>query len=112
MWKLLDRSAHLRVQLAHAMASSRPIKRRQKSAALNPVGTAAAAFKVWIPPTIETIVHEDKKVICLYIDAWIGEEKINKTLVDSGAVLELISQKVMQDLDLPVNQMGENGPYN
>ncbi len=111
MWQLLDRSPQLRVQLARAMASSRPTKRGRKSAAPNPVGTAAATSKVWIPSAIETVAHEDEEVICLYIDAWIGEEKISKTLVDSGAVVELISQKVVQDLDLPVNQMDEKWTF-
>ncbi len=107
MWQLLDRSPQLRVQLARAMASSRPTKRGKKSAGLNPVGAAATASKSWAPPAIETMAHEDEEVICLYIDAWIGKRKLNKTLVDSGAVVELISRKVVHDLDLPVHQMDE-----
>ena len=84
------------------MASSRPTKRGKKSAVPNPIGTEAAASKLWTPPTIKTIAHEDEEVIYFYINAWIGEQKINKTLVDSGAVVELISRKVVQDLDLQV----------
>lgn len=97
MWQLLDRSPQLRVQLARAMASSRPTKRGRKSAGPNLVGTAATASKSWTPPFIEIIAHEDEEVICLYIDAWIGKHKISKTLVDSGAVVELISRKVVHD---------------
>ena len=71
MWQLLDRSSQLRVQLARAIASSRPIRRRKKSAGPNPVGTAAAVSKFWTSPVIKTVAHEDKEIICLYIDAWI-----------------------------------------
>ena len=53
------------------------------------------------------MAHEDEEVICLYIDAWIGKRKLSKTLVDSGAVVELISRKVVYDLDLPVQRMDE-----
>ena len=107
IWQLLDRSPQLRVQLARAMASSRPTKRSKKSVVPNPVRTAAAVSKLWTPPAIETITHEDEEVICLYIDAWVGDQKISKTLVDSGAVVELISRKVVQDLDLQVYHMNE-----
>ena len=106
MWQLLDRSPQLRVKLARAMASFWPTKRGKKSAGPNPVGTTAAASKFWILPVIETIAHEDE-VICLYIDAWIGEQKISKTLVDSVAMVELISRKIVQDLDLAVYRMDE-----
>ena len=44
---------------------------------------------------IETVAHEDEEVICFYIDSWIEDQKISKTLVDSGAVIELISWKVV-----------------
>lgn len=107
MWPLLDRSPQLRVQLARAMASSRPTKREKKSTRSNPVGAAATASKSWTPPVIETIAHEDEEVICLYIDAWIRKQKVSKTLVDSGTVVELISRKVVHDLDLQVYRMDE-----
>ena len=102
MWLLLDRSPQLRVQLARAMASFRPTRRGKKFAGPNPFGTAAATSKFWTPPVIETVAHKDEEVICLYIDAWIEEHKISKTLVNSGAVVELISRKVVQDLELTV----------
>lgn len=73
IWQLLDRSPQLRVQLARAIASSRPTKRGKKSAGPNSVGAAATASKSWTPPAIETMAHEDEEVICLYIDAWIGK---------------------------------------
>ena len=89
------------------MASSWPTKRGKKSVWPNPFITAAATSKFWTPPVIKTVTHEDKEVVCLYIDAWIEENKISKTFVDSGAVVELISQKVVQDLKLTVYCMDE-----
>lgn len=62
---------------------------------LNPIKTAAIASKLWIPPIIKTIAYKDKEIICLYIDAWIGEQKINKTLIELGVVIELIIRKVV-----------------
>ncbi len=84
------------------MTSSCPTRRGKKSAKPNPVRIIAAASKFWTPPMIETVAHEDKEVICFYIDFWIEEQKISKTLVDSRAVVKLISRKVVQDLNLLV----------
>ena len=89
------------------MASSWPTRRGKKFAVPNQVGIAAAASKFWTPSVIETVAHEDEEVICLYINAWIEKYKISKTLVDSGAVIKLISRKVVQDLDLMVYHMDE-----
>lgn len=61
IWQLLDRSPQLIVQLARAMAPSRPTKRGKKSNAPNPAGTAATASKFWTPPAIGTIAHEDEE---------------------------------------------------
>lgn len=97
MWQLLDWLPQLRIQLARDMALFRPTKRRKTSTGSNPVGAAATVSKSWTLPIIETIAHEDEKVICLYIDAWIGKQKVSKTLVDSGVMVELISRKVIHD---------------
>lgn len=107
MWQLLDRSPQLRVQLACAMASSGTTKRGKKSTGSNPVGAAATASKSWTPPVIKTTAHKDEEVICLYIDAWMRKQKVSKTLVDSVAVVELISWKVVHDLDFQVYRMDE-----
>ena len=102
MWQLLDQSPQIKVQLARAMALSCPTRRGRKSAGPNLIETAAAALKFWTPPVIETVAHEDKGVICFYIDSCIEEQRKSKTLVDSSAVVELISRKVVQDLYLLV----------
>ena len=53
------------------------------------------------------MAHKDEEVICLYIDTWIGKQKLKKTLVNSDAVVKLISQKVIHDLDLLIQWMDE-----
>lgn len=53
------------------MASTWLTKRGKKLAEPNLARTTATAAKFWTPPTIETVVHANKEVICLYIDAWI-----------------------------------------
>ena len=47
-----------------------------------------------------TEAHDDSEVHCLYIDAWIGDQLIGDVLVDGGAMLDLISQKVVMKLKL------------
>lgn len=97
----------LRVPLPRGMASSRPNKRGKKSASSNSVGAVATASKSRTPPVIETVAHEDEEVISLYINAWIDTQKLSKNLVDSVAVVELISRKVDHDLDLQIYRMDE-----
>lgn len=60
------------------------------------------AFKSWASLAIETMAHKDKEIIYLYINAWIEKQKFKKTLVDFGTIVELISQKVVYNLDLPI----------
>lgn len=100
MWQLLDRSPQIRAQLARAMASSKPSKRGRKIAAVVPMPR---------PPRIETLAYEDldSDVVCLYIEVWIGDYAISKTLVDSGSVVELINRNVVDQLKLKVYDMPE-----
>lgn len=75
------------------MAFSQPTKKRKKSAGPNSFSAAAMASKFCAPLAIKTMANKDKEVICLYINAWIEKQKLKKTLVDFGAVIELISRK-------------------
>ena len=63
------------------------------------------ASKSWAPPAIEAMAHKDEKIIYLYIDVWIGKQKLRKTLVDLGIVIELINQKVVYDPDLCIHRI-------
>lgn len=97
MWQLLNRPSQLKIQRACIIALFQPAKRRKIFARLNPVGTAAMASKFRLLPFIETITYEDEEVISLYINVRIGKHKLNKTLVNFGAVVELLSQNLLQD---------------
>ena len=112
MWQLLDRFPQLRIQLAHAMALSQPTKKVKKLAMPNLDGTATTVSKLWTLPAIKTIAHKDEEVICFYIDACDEDQKISKTFVDSDAVIELISQKIVQDHDFQVYHINKNRLYN
>lgn len=82
------------------MTSSWPTKRGKKSARPNLISAAATTFKSWAPPAIEIMVHKNEEIICLYIDAWIGKQKLNKTLVDFSIVVKLICRRMVDDLNL------------
>ena len=58
-------------------------------------------------PTVETEAHPDEDVVCLYIRSWVGDTLITKTLVDNGAVVELINPMVVDDLGLEIFEMDE-----
>lgn len=77
------------------MASSGPTKRRKKSAKPNLDNAAATTFYSQAQLAIETIAYKDEEFIYLYIDAQIGKQKLNKTLVNFDNVVERISQKVV-----------------
>jgi hypothetical protein len=98
IWQLLDRSPQIRAQLARAMASSKPTKRGKRPAMI------AAAIQ-GEPPQIATEAHEEEDVTCLYLEAWINDTKVKKTLADNGAVVELINPELVKQLGLEVYEM-------
>lgn len=109
LYQLLDRSPQIRTQLARAMASSKPAKRGGKKT----VNEAHAA--VVIPsetnplfPAITTLAHDDNDVTCLYIEAWIGENLVGKTMLDTGAIIELASPDLVHKLGLETFKMTED----
>lgn len=77
------------------MALSQSTKRRRKLVAQNSIKTAIIISQLSTPFVLETDAHKGKDVIYHYIDAWIRAKKISKTFIDSGAVVELISQKII-----------------
>lgn len=80
-----------------------PIKRGKKSVGHTPIDAATTTSKSLVSLAIETMVHKDEEVIYLYIDTWIHEkQQLSKTLINSGAMLEFISQNVVYDLNLQV----------
>ena len=97
--QLLDVSPRLRRELAELLRSSVPRVRR-KGKGKTAQGSTENVGVVKHTPLIMTEAHEDGEVHCLYIDAWIGDQLINDVLVDGGAMLDLISQKVVRKLRL------------
>lgn len=106
IWQLLDRSPQIRAQLARAMASSKPTKRGKRAAPTSAAQTFAAQEG---PPAVATEAHdeEDGEVKCLYLEVWVGNTKVAKTLVDNGAVVELINPALVKQLGLEVFEMEE-----
>ena len=53
-------------------------------------------------PTITTSAlpdfKESEQIVCLYVTTWIGDVALQRTLVDSGAVIELINPRVVEKL--------------
>lgn len=74
---------------------------------LNLVSVAVIASKSSALPAIETIAYKDEEVIYLNIDAWIRKQKLKKTLIDSGAIVKLINQKMVHDQDFLVHWIDE-----
>lgn len=101
LWQLLDRSPQVRAQLARAMASSKPSRRGRKT------GVVAAAMVGKKAPIVVTEAHEDEDVMCLYIQSWVNDSRVGKTLADTGAVVELINPRLVDTLHLPVFEMDE-----
>jgi len=100
--QLLDVSPRLRRELAELLRSSVPRTRKkgkEKETQEQAVGMAKQS------PLIMTEAHGDDEVNCLYIDAYVGNRLIRDVLVDGGAMLDLISQGVVQRLKLEKHEV-------
>ena len=98
--QLLDVSPRLRRELAELLRSSVPrTRKRGKGKATGQVGEVSAA-QAGNTPLILAEAHGDDEVACLYIDAYIGNQLVGDILVDGGAMLDLISQSVADQLSL------------
>ena len=87
--QLLDVSPKLRRDLADLLRSSQP---RTRSRRVNHAGIVA--------PAITTLAQDDRDVDCLYITVFIEDAPVDLTLVDGGAMIELISDRVVKNLGL------------
>ena len=97
--QLLDVSPRLRRELAELLRSSVPRVRKKGKGKTTQASTDMVGV-VKHTPLIMTEAHDDGEVNCLYIDAWIGDHLVSDVLVDGGAMLDLISQKVVKKLKL------------
>ncbi|KAI9852295.1 MAG: hypothetical protein M1838_001183 [Thelocarpon superellum] len=101
VYQFLDRSPQARAQVARALQSSQPTRRGRKKAVV-----ASAALEA--PTIMAEAFEDDKPTTCLYVTAWIGDEPIHRTLVDTGAVVELVSPHLVRRLpNIKVHEMNE-----
>ncbi|KAI9776436.1 MAG: hypothetical protein M1816_005318 [Peltula sp. TS41687] len=92
VYQLLDRSPQIRAQMARALQSSKPTRRGKKPAA------AINAAHLGVPTITAEAFDEEEDTICLYIRAWVGNIPVDRTLVDTGAVVELVSPDLVNRL--------------
>jgi hypothetical protein len=102
IYQLLDRSPQIRAQMAKQLQSSRAT-RRGKQVRFTP-GTAHAAQLA-----IEDAEDEEGQATCLYVEATVDGIQVTRVLVDTGAVVELISPSLVHRLrNKTVHRMTEN----
>jgi len=111
--QLLHCSPRLRRDLAELLRSSIPRMRKKKNhkgkKPLEPVGLHSQKLSIGNEVISEASPGAEENVECLYIEAWIGNMKIPEVLVDAGAMLDLISSKLVDTLQLerfPVSGLG------
>ena len=108
--QLLDVSPRLRRELAELLRSSVPHTRKKtKSGSSGQEMEASAAMLAKQTPLALTEAHGDEEVTCLYIDAWIGKQLVGDILIDGGAMLDLISQEIVDQLKLEKHIVRELG---
>ena len=99
--QLLDVSPLLRRELVELLRSSVPRTRKKtKGGSSGQEMDASAATLAKKTPLALTEAHGDEEVTCLYIDAWIEKELIGDILIDGGAMLDLISGEIVDQLKL------------
>ncbi len=106
--QLLDMSQTVRKEMAFALQSSAPRYRRKKvpkatQSAVGAVGQLATAVQ---PPIVSTKAHQDdNKASLFFVTAWIDKLPIKNTMVDGGAMVDLISSNVVSQLpDTPIRR--------
>lgn len=85
--------------MVRAMASSRTTKRGKQ--------TIATTASIQAPP-IQTEGYDDEYVFCYYFTPWIRAHKFKRTLLDNGAVVELINFRKVKELQLKTYSMEED----
>jgi len=102
--QLLDCSPRLRRDLAELLRSSLPRTRKKKGAEIESSEVPATGMTVRVagsPEVLsEALPDNGQETECLYIEAWVGSQKIPDVLVDGGAMLELISKDLVKRLGL------------
>jgi len=102
--QLLDCSPRLRRDLAELLRSSIPRARKKDSAGskgeVHPISLHSTKLILGHEVTSEASPGIEDNIECLYIQAWIGNFKVLEVLVDAGAMLDLVSTKLVDQLRL------------
>lgn len=88
--QLLDVSPRLQGELEEPLRSSVPQVRKQAKGK-EPKASKENVGVLKNTPLIMTEAHDDCEVHCLYIDTWIGDQRVSDNPVDGSAMLDLIS---------------------
>lgn len=111
--QLLDCSPRLRRDLAELLRSSVPRSRKKRlssgKAQAEPITLHSAKKQVGRNILSEANPEIQENMECLYIEAWVGKNKLPEVLVDAGAMLDLISTQLIDKLGFerfPVSGLG------
>jgi len=111
--QLLDCSPMLRRDLAELLRSSVPCSRKKRlssgKAQAEPITLHSAKEQVGRNILSEANPELQENIECLYIEAWVGKNKLPEVLVDAGAMLDLISTQLIDKLGFerfPVSGLG------
>ena len=111
--QVLDCSPRLCRDMAELLPSSIPRMRKKRIAknnqAVPPASLHTSKFALGNKVTSEVSLAIDDNIECLYTDTWVGNSQISEVLVDAGAMLDLISPKLVDKLGLeryPVSGLG------
>ena len=107
--QLLDCSPRLRRDLAELLRSSLPRSRKRNTAdkEFEWATQSGLMVKAFPPHTVLSEAPPDtgQKAECLYIEVWVGGQKVPDVLVDGGAMLELIFKELVERLNLVCYQV-------
>jgi hypothetical protein len=95
--ELFDIAPIVRRQIANDMKSSQPRKRNTQQARTEPV-SAVSKEESLEPRVLHRVLQQEEIPQCLYITAWINGRSLPRTLVDSGAVVDLISPRAVEKI--------------
>src|SRR5205807_3884727 len=111
--QLLDCSPQLRSDLAELLRSSVPCSQKkqisQKDQVSEQITLHTSQIRIGSRVVSKASPGAEDNVECLYIEAWIGKIKVCNVLVDAGAMLDLISVQLANELWLerfPVSGLG------
>jgi hypothetical protein len=92
--QLLDISPGLRQELKDLLQSTIPRLRKRRTPPIAAFNTVVEG----VPPVVTSMAADDKDMSCMYIESYVGGYRVSQTLVDGGAQIELVSEKVVRHI--------------